>query len=184
MNKKYIIIFVLLFLIALIAGVFTIKKLKAKTQEEVSSIEEEYTPEEEITEEQTQNRDTIVTVYYLNKETGKIMPEARVVDVREMINNPYQTLMQLLVEGPKSEKLERIVPEKTMILGTTLKDDCVTINVSSEILNFDKQKDNVIASIVNTLTELNEVNKVKIIVEGQENNEFNQVYEKNKNEKS
>ena len=184
MNKKYILIFVLLFLIALIGGVFTIKKLKSKTQEEVSNIEEEYTPEEEITEEQTQNRDTIVTVYYLNKETGKIMPEARVVDVREMINNPYQTLMQLLVEGPKSEKLERILPEKTMILGTTLKDDCVTINVSSEILNFDKQKDNIIESIVSTLTELNEVNKVKIIVEGQENNEFSQIYEKSKSENS
>lgn len=177
MKKKYIIIFVLLFFIALIIGVFTINKLKRKTPEEVSEVEE-YTPEEEITEEQTQKRDTIVTVYYLNKETGKIMPEARIVDVREMINNPYQTLMQLLIEGPKSEKLERIVPEKTMILGTTLKEDCVTINVSSEILNYDKEKENIIESIVNTLTELNEVNKVKIIVEGQENNEFNKVYEK------
>ena len=106
MKKKYILMFVLIFIILLVVGIFTINKLKNNT-EESANIEEEYTPEEEISEEQSQERKTIVTVYFLNKETKKVMPEARVVDVREIVNNPYQTLMDLLVKGPESEKLER-----------------------------------------------------------------------------
>ena len=180
MKKKYILMFVLIFIVLLAVGIFTINKLKSNTEESANI--EEYTPEEEISEEQNQERDTIVTVYFLNKETKKVMPEARVVDVREMVNNPYQTLMDLLVKGPESEKLEKVIPENTTILGSTIKDDCVTINVSSEILNYDKEKENskenLIEVIVNTLTELTEVNKVKIIVEGQESEEFNKTYER------
>lgn len=180
MNKKYILIFVFLFIILLISGIFIIKKLKTKEQETATI--EEYIPEEEISEEQKQDRDTVVTVYFLNKETGKIMPEAKVVDVKEMINNPYQTLIQLLIEGPTNEKLEKTIPENTTILGTSLKNECLTINVSSEILNYDKEKENakenLIESVVNTLTELTEVNKVKIIIEGQENEEFKEPYER------
>ena len=35
-----------------------------------------------------------------------------------------------------------------------------------------------INSIVNTLTELTEVNKVKILIDGNENSEFNEIYER------
>ena len=187
MNKKYIILFVLLFLIILIAGVFTIKKLKQKDTQAIS-IEDEYTPEEEITEEQSSTRDTVVTVYFPNKDTKKISPEARTVDVRNIVNNPYQELMNLLMEGPKSEKLEKIIPENTLLLGSNLENDVLTLNLSNEILNYkvtsndeveiSNAKENLISSIVNTMTELSEVGKVKIIIEGQPNEEFAKEYER------
>ena len=187
MNKKYIILFVLLFLIILIAGVFTIKKLKQKDTQAIS-IEDEYTPEEEITEEQSSTRDTVVTVYFPNKDTKKISPEARTVDVRNIVNNPYQELMNLLMEGPKSEKLEKIIPENTLLLGSNLENDVLTLNLSNEILNYkvtsndeveiSNAKENLVSSIVNTMTELSEVGKVKIIIEGQPNEEFPKEYER------
>lgn len=179
-NKKHIILFIILFLIILIVGCCTIKKLKS-TQEETI---EEYTPEEEISEEEEENRNTIVTVYYLNKETKEIMPEARIVDVRDVVNNPYQKLLELLIEGPTSDKLEKTIPQNTIILGTSIEEDCVTINLSSGILEYEKTdntKENMIKSIVNTLTELTEVTKVKILVEGQENQEFSEIYERTTN---
>ena len=37
-------------------------------------------------------------------------------------------------------------------------------------------KNNLVYSIVNTVTELNEVNKVKFLVEGQSSNEFEEFY--------
>ena len=43
--------------------------------------------------------------------------------------------------------------------------ECLTLDFSEELLNYNKEdskeKDNLINSIVNTVTELNEVNKVK-----------------------
>ena len=47
-------------------------------------------------------------------------------------------------------------------------------------MNYNKEtengKENLINSIVNTLTELTEINEVKILINGQENPEFNEVY--------
>ena len=62
--------------------------------------------------------------------------------------------------------------------------DCVVIDFSKEFLNYNKEdeneKNNLINSIVNTLTELTEVNKVKILIEGNENDEFNEIYARKK----
>ena len=41
-------------------------------------------------------------------------------------------------------------------------------------------KNNMVKSIVNTLTELTEVNKIKILIEGNENENFNEVYTREK----
>ena len=57
------------------------------------------------------------------------------------------------------------------------------LDFSSDILNYDKEnekgKENLINSIVNTLTELSEINSVKILVEGNQNAEFNEEYMRN-----
>lgn len=37
-------------------------------------------------------------------------------------------------------------------------------------------KENLINSLVNTLTQLNEVNSIKILIDGSENEEFSEIY--------
>ena len=89
-------------------------------------------------------------------------------------------MVYLLIEGPKSEKEERIIPENTKLNKSYMEDDCVTLDFSAEFLNYDKSeekiKSNMINSIVNTLTQLTEVNKVKILIDGNETEEFQDVY--------
>ena len=65
-NKKIIIIFLILFIILIIGGYFLINYLK-KVNVKDQTIVEEYTPEEEISEDQL--RQTIVSLYFPNKET-------------------------------------------------------------------------------------------------------------------
>ena len=177
-NKKIVIIFVCLFLLVLIGGFFAIRYVKSINQETTI---EEYVPEEEITEEQL--RQTIVTLYFVSNETGEIMPEARLIDIKEMMSNPYEKLINLLIEGPKNEKNSRVMPENTKLLKNYLEGDCIVLDFSSDILNYDKEnekgKENLINSIVNTLTELSEINSVKILVEGNQNEEFNEEYMRN-----
>ena len=175
-NKKYFIIFIILFLIILIGGYYILRIVKNKKEE---NILQDYTPEQEITEEQ--NRQTIVSLYFINKETKQISPEYRLIDITEIINNPYERLVTLLIEGPKNEKLEGIIPNNTKVLKTYLEEDCVVIDFSKEFLEYNKDKKELLTqTITSTLTELTEVNKVKILIQGEVNDDFKDIYSRKK----
>ena len=175
-SKKIIVIFSCLLIVILIGGYFTIKYVKNKKEED--NITDEYTPQEEISDEQV--RQTIVSLYFQSKESKELVPEARLIDIKEIINDPCDKLVQLLIEGPKNEKEERIIPENTKLNRSYLDDDCVILDFSNDLLNYNKNdekgKDNLINSLVNTLTQLTEVNNVKILIDGNENEEFNETY--------
>ena len=175
-NKKIIVIFGCLLIIILIGGFFFFFYVKNKKEEE--NIVSEYTPQEEISDEQA--RQTIVSLYFQSKETKELVPEARLIDIKEIINDPCDKLVELLIEGPKNEKEERIVPENTKLNKSYMDDDCVVLDFSNELLNYNKTeeqgKNNLVKSLVNTLTQLTEVNKVKILIDGNENEEFNEIY--------
>ena len=174
-NKKIILLFVILLIIIFIVGFFAIKFVKNKKENELQN---EYVPEEEISEEQL--RETIVSLYFPDKETNMLKPEARLGNVKELIQSPYNVLIDLLIEGPKNEKLKSIIPENTKLLNSFLDGECLTLDFSNELLKYNKEdskgKENLIDSIVNTVTELNEVNRVKILINGQTSEEFKDEY--------
>ena len=176
-KSKIKIIYGVIALIIVVGGIFVIKTLK-NANEENDSILGDYTPEEEISENQA--RQTIVTLYFPGKESHELMTETRLVDVKELINIPYEKIMKMLMEGPKNEKLETLIPKNTKILKTYLDKDCLILDLSKDFLNYDTEKDyakeNLINSIVNSLTELNEVNSIKILIEGEENEQFKDIY--------
>lgn len=179
-KNKLKIIFGALIIIIAVGGFFGIKWIKENNQEE--TIGDEYTPEAEISEEQA--RQTIVSLYFPDKETKKLTPEARLVDIKELLNVPYEKLINLLIEGPKNDKLEKIIPKGTKVLRTFMEADCIVLDLTKDFFNYDMEqenaKENLVNSIVNTLTELTEVNKVRFLIEGEENEQFNSVYERNK----
>ena len=90
-EKLKTIILILLVVIAIVLMVMYIIKNNAK-KEEI----EEYEPQEEISEEQ--ERQTMVSLYFKNKTTQKVEPEARIVDVKEIVLNPYENLVDTLTE--------------------------------------------------------------------------------------
>lgn len=173
-GKKLILLFIIILIIILFVGYFAIKYVKKKsTENEIK----EYVPEAEITDEQL--RQTIVTLYFLNKDSKEISTEARLIDASKLINNPYKEIVQLLIGGPKNDKLEKLIPDNVKVNNATIKDNCVTLDFSNEFLNYNNDeelKNKIINSIVNTLTELNEVNSIKITINGQEVEQFKEVY--------
>ena len=174
-SKKIVLIFMVILILIIVAGYFGIKYVKEKSE---TSKLEEYTPEQEITEEQY--RQTIVTLYYVDKETSEIKPEARMVDIKDIMESPYEKILNLLLEGPKNENLISVIPQGTKLNKVTLDGNCLNIDFSSEILNFHNNavnlKDNLINCIVNTVTELTEVNEVKFLVNGESAQEFGLTY--------
>lgn len=169
-NKKIImyIFIIIVILIILGAGYLVYKKINNKNNYD------EYVPQEEITDEQL--RQTIVTLYFMNIETGNIVPEARKIDAKELVNEPYKKLIELLIEGPQNDKMVKLIPEETKLNKIEIKNDCIYIDFSNEFIEEQKlgaeQEKLIIKSIVNTVTELKEINFVVILIDGKENMEF------------
>ena len=130
-NKKIVIFFCILLIVILIGGYFAIQWASSKKQQNTEV--EEYIPQEEITEEQL--RQTIVSLYFQSKETKELVPEARLIDIKEILNNPCDKLVNLLIEGPKSEKYERLIPENTKLNKSYMENDCIILDFSAEFLS-------------------------------------------------
>ena len=169
LDKKRILIvgIAIILIILVIAGVYFF----IKNKEEKNEITE-YVPEQEISEEQL--RQTIVSLYFKN-EKG-LMPEARLVDVKELINNPYEKIINMLLEGPKNENLQKTIPEGTKINKIEKEGEILIIDFSEEFISNHNggeiEEKLTIESIVKTVTELTEINGIKIKINGEENKEF------------
>lgn len=167
-KKKTIILIVILLVV--IGGTIVLVTRNGKENSKEPEITE-YTPQEEISSEQL--RQTLITLYFKNKETGEIMPEARMLDSKLLLNNPYNELVKLLIEGPKNESLEKLIPEGTTVNNVEISKGIVYIDFSEEFINLGnlgaEEENKIIYSIVNTLTELTEVSGIKILINGEEN---------------
>lgn len=169
LDRKRILIvaIVIIIIIAIIVGVYFSIKNRENKNEIV-----EYTPQEEITDEQM--RQTIVSLYFKN-ENG-LIPEARLVDVKELINNPYEKIVNMLIEGPKNENLKKVIPEGTKLNKIEKQGEILIIDFSKEFvenhIEGEKEEKTTIQSIVKTLTELTEINSIKVKIDGEENKEF------------
>lgn len=170
MNKKKIFTIILIVLILLIIIGLCIFYFMNKSKKSYNKITE-YTPQEEMSDDEM--RKTIVSIYFKNIETNTLVPESVCIDVKELSENPYMKLMNLLLAGPTNDKLECPLPEGTKVNKAYLKGNTVFVDVSTEFIkNAPKgveEESIIIYSIVNTLTELNEVNGVRILINGEEN---------------
>lgn len=168
MNRKKIILIILI-LVVIAAIVLCYVKFKDKNDQY-----EEYEPEEEISEEQ--ERQTMISLYFINKTTRVVEPEARLIDVKELVTDPYTILINMLIEGPKNDNHEKSIPEGTMLIGANMEGDTLKLNFSSEFIDNHKggkaEEEKSIECIVNTVTELTEVNSVRILINGEENQKF------------
>lgn len=130
-------------------------------------------PEEEISDEQL--RETTISLYYIN-ENKEIAAEIRKIDSKILLDDPYKETMNLLLSGPKSDNLKTAIPEEVIVNSVTKSGECLIIDFSKEFV--ENQVDNtetqglVISQIVDTMTQFTEINSVKILIDGEENQCF------------
>ena len=169
MNKKIIIAIIVVILIGV--GVWYFLFYNKNDETEVNEI----IPEEEISEEQM--RQTIVSLYFYNENTKSLVPEGRLIDVKELVDKPYDKLMELLMQGPNNRELSKTIPEGTKVNKIELKGDTLYIDFSKEFVDNheggEEKEKATIYSIVNTMTNLTEINSIKILINGEENKAFN-----------
>ncbi len=175
-RKKLIPIIILILIIVLTFFIYKSVSIEKSKQDEYQN----YTPQEEISDEQI--RQTKVTLYFENADTKELDTEIKIVDANTLINNPEKELMNLLIKGPQSSNLKRLIPEGTVLHDVSIKNSCAEINLSSEFLNFENEENKlkIINSIVNTLTNLKEINSIKFLINGVVDEKLPDIYIKNK----
>ncbi len=171
MKKKYLLLLLVLIIICLIVY-FVFNHISITKNNSYM----DYTPAEEISE--NQSRQTTVLLYFLNPKTNQLKSEGKILNTNELLKNPYKLIVEKLIEGPFDENLQKVFPKNTKIIDANLSNDCVILNFSEEILNYkdDTQKFNIINSLLNTLTQFNEVNAIKILVNNEANDKISQEY--------
>lgn len=175
--KKKTIISIIIFIIIILGIYFIYKNIEIKKVEDEY---QDYTPEEEISDSQT--RQTKIILYFENIETGELETEIRLMDANLLIKNPYKELIDLLIKGPQSSNLKKLIPDGTRLNDVNIEKNCAIINFSEEFLNYENEekKLKIINSIVNTLTNLKEINSVSFLINGEKNEKLNEIYLKNK----
>ena len=129
----------------------------------------EYIPPEEISQEQL--RRTNIILYFADKKTGELTTEIRQIDSKELLESPERVLINLLLKGPKDKNnYEQLIPQGVKLLGTEIKKGVLYINFSSEFSEINNNEDNkkqmIINSIIKTVSQLNEINRIIIQVNG------------------
>lgn len=169
--KKWLVV-ILVILTVLICGILLFN----------TNVEVEYVPETEIAE--VDMRKTMITLYFQNVENKELQKESRLIDSKDLLLDPYAELLNMLINGPESDFLQKTIPDGTKLLNVELVGDCLQVNLSKEFVenssNDEVERRNYINSIVNTVTELNEVNAVKILIEGEEAEGFTENFQKEK----
>ena len=172
-NSKLLYSIIVLILILLILGIIFFLNTNDSNENTTNQIIE-YTPQQEFSDDEI--RKTIVSLYFKNIETNSLIAEAKCIDVKDLSKDPYTYLINLLIAGPENEKLESAIPEGTKVNSCTLKGNTLYVDLSKEFINNApagiEEESMVIYSIVNTLTELNEISEVKFLINGEENKSF------------
>ena len=163
MKKMFILKVVIIIAIISILAILIVLNFSTEVVENVEN-ETVIEPEEEISEEQM--RQTAITLYFEDKESMQLVTEEKKVDAKDLVDNPYLYIVNLLILGPNSENLQNPIPEGTKVNKAELNGDCVTVDLSKEFLN--SSGTNAIYAVVNSLAELKEVNSVKLLIDGEE----------------
>lgn len=109
-----------------------------------------------------------VNVYYPRNDGTGLIAVSRKVNTEK--DDKYTAAMKSLLTGTKEKGQTNVIPKKAKLRSVTVKDGVATVDFSKELeQNFSggsTGEEMLIGSIVNTLTDFSEVEKVQILIEG------------------
>ncbi len=111
-----------------------------------------------------------VRLYFADKDAGKLVAEARKVELSPKESIEMRILKEL-IKGPEKNFLSKTIPEETRILSVETKEGVCFVNLSQEFITKhiggSSSEMITVYSIVNSLTQLENVDKVQFLIEGQ-----------------
>lgn len=116
-----------------------------------------------------------LNLYFPDKEGESLVPEKRTVDA-QMALSLEKTVVSELIKGPKDNGLSSAIADGTKLLNIETKDNVCYVNFSSEFILKTSSGSTAtmlsLYSVVNSLCELESVESVQILVNGETGAEF------------
>lgn len=130
--------------------------------------------EDEIVDPSPNTEEVEVVLYFANKkyvETGDESYEKLVAEKRriEYGNIPLEeAIVKELIKGPESDELSSSIPETVKLLGVETADGTCYVNFAQEgLYGGSLQEDFTIAQVVNSLLELEHIDRVQFLIDGE-----------------
>ncbi len=121
-------------------------------------------------QELAQETDALITLYFAVSDYAALSAETREVTISQN-ETAEMKIIKELIKGPEKKNLHKTIPNETKILSVETKDGVCFVNLSQDFIS--KNSGGIAAqtlsvySIVNSLTELEMVDKVQFLIEGQ-----------------
>lgn len=118
-----------------------------------------------------------ITLYYADS-AGKTICGERTQLAYSQITPIERVIVEKLIKGPDFAECRKAIPSDTKVLSVSIKDGVCYVNFDSAFLtgNVDVYADVTIYSIVNSLCELKNVNKVQLMVDGSSDGAYHDTY--------
>ena len=124
--------------------------------------------EEPPTEPPATKTETI-TLYYGDAGNEKLVTEEKEISYQQE-NDKYEAALEALIAGPTTQEYTDNIPEGTGVYGTIRQNNKIIVNFTHHFNSFGGSVAEIVAvaSVVNTLTDFEGIEEVKILVEGSE----------------
>ena len=126
------------------------------------------------TEPETEEK-KYIKLYFSDLKSEKLIAEAREISVSQKETMEMRVLKELL-KGPVNPKLMKTIPSETKILSVETKEGICFVNFSQEFrtrhTGGSASEMMTVYSVVNSLTELDGIDKVQFLIEGQKKDVF------------
>ena len=122
----------------------------------------------DIADDTNTDNTKVVKLYFSNKDASNLIVERRSIAIID--NNLEKSIVSELVKGPIDPKLNATIPNGTNMLSVETKEGICFVNLSDEFVSKHSGGSSAevmtIYSIVNSLTELDYIDKVQFLVGG------------------
>ena len=121
-----------------------------------------------------------IVLYFKGNEAMKLEKEYRNVSMKRIAENMAKTVVEELLKGPTNEELHSLIPVDTKLLNIESQENTVILDLSNEFIEKQEGESNAllaIYSIVNSLTEITEIEQVKFLINGKEMERFKDYFE-------
>lgn len=110
-----------------------------------------------------------VKLYYGDTNNEKMVTEEREISFAQG-EDKYKVILEELIKGPEDQDLRANISENTKVYGTIKQGSDLIVDFSKEFSQFAGSMAEIIGvgSVVNALTQLDDIKRVKILVEGEE----------------
>lgn len=126
-----------------------------------------------------------ITLYFAKRDVNKLYKTSRMVRVADQQPLEYY-IVSGLIKGPSEKGYEPVIDRKTELISVDTEEDICFVNLGSDFVerNNGEKAQLAVYSIVNSLTELESINRVQFLIEGKKVHKFGNmdifgIYERN-----